>query len=427
MSVVLPSQADELEQSFALNGSLLDPYLNKFANELQERAQLSAETWGQLSQGAFEPECLTIYLSNRCNLQCSYCYAAQNGKRDLISIQKRVPGEGSNEAFPVINEEVVGAAANVVAANCVNKGKPFTLVLHGGGEPTLHWATIQRLASITKRIARSRNIKWWSYLATHGAISDDKAQWLARNINLIGLSCDGPPDIQNTQRPKHDGVPTSELLKHTAKVFLSFGAKFVVRATITPITVYRQSEIVTYICQELGAKEIRFEPVYFTEGSHKVGFKPADAEVFVSHFLDAEKRARELGSELKMSGVRLDEIHGPYCNILRDVLHLTPDGSATACFLSTDGREPGTASMTIGQLESPGGNFRLHEERITAFRHQATRIPARCHDCVNVYHCVRECPEVCPVVDQEEDSRKEGGFRCRVQKQLAEHWILQAN
>jgi hypothetical protein len=40
---------------------------------LEERGEAVTREWRRLAESPFEPECLTLYLSNRCNLKCSYC------------------------------------------------------------------------------------------------------------------------------------------------------------------------------------------------------------------------------------------------------------------------------------------------------------------------------------------------------------------
>ena len=425
VAVASLTTVDALQQLFTGGGGD-DHHVRSLAGALERRAEQAVAAWERLGQAPFEPECLTVYLSNSCNLGCSYCFAAPEADHAATpSRTTALPFARLDPNLPVLEERVVSAAARTVAQHCVRKHRPFTLVVHGGGEPTLHWELLQRVTALTRQIADEHGIEWSSYIATHGVISEDKARWLARNVSHIGLSCDGPPDVQDRQRPTLAGTDTSAIVERTAAIFADTSARFDVRATITPRTVRHQVEIVAYLRNRLRATRLSFEPVYAARGRAS-GFRPEDAEEFVAHYLDAERAARQLGCELRLSGVRLDEIHGPYCNVLRDVLHLTPDGSATACFLCTDGREPDNASMVMGRLDPSTGAFVIDEARVAAMRHRALRIPARCHECVNVHHCVRECPEVCPVAGGEDDPQRAGGFRCRIQKLLAETWIRDA-
>ncbi len=421
--VVEQSIADRFTQS--LSEPLPSPQEPAQLVELRTYALQALQKWEQLSQGPFEPVCLTVYLSNQCDLGCSYCYATEPIDRRKVSDQNELAILTSQPSLPVIDEEVVIAAAKVVAKNCQFLDKPFTLVLHGGGEPTLHFDLLTRIVSATQQIAKDHHIDWWSYIATHGVISEDKARWLSEHFQQVGLSCDGPADIQDFQRPKRGGKSTSEILERTAKILRESNSleQFSVRTTLTPKLMGRQCEIVDYLFHQLGAKEFRFEPVYRANGSQQQGFQPEDADAFVEEFLIAQQHANSLGCTLDVSGVRLEEIHGPYCNTLRQVLHLTPDGQATACFLCTDSTRPDDAKLAIGRQADSTGEFLLDRTRIQQINRKATTIPRRCENCVNKYHCVRECAEVCPVLDSKGDLEHAPSFKCLVQLKLTEAWI----
>jgi uncharacterized protein len=257
-------------------------------------------------------------------------------------------------------------------------------------------------------------------------LSESRTRWLAEHFDLIGLSCDGPPFIQDAQRPTADGAGTSKILERTARLLKQIGAPYAVRVTITPEIVQHQSEIVRYIHSTLGANIIHFEPVYSPGGSTTLSFLPADAERFTAGFLAAQRLAVELGCELSLSGIRPKEIHGPYCNILRDVLQLTPDGVVSTCFLCTDGNTATGAVLSLARLNSVSAPLTLELDRIAGLRHRALTIPARCQQCINIYHCVRKCPEGCPVIEEEDNPMWPEGFRCQVYKRLVEHWIFQS-
>jgi radical SAM protein with 4Fe4S-binding SPASM domain len=293
--------------------------------------------------------------------------------------------------------------------------------MHGGGEPTLHWELLQRLVTLSRDIASSHRIGWWGYIATHGVLSTAKANWLAEQFDLIGLSCDGPPEIHDRQRPTRSGRSTSDQVERTARCFRRRGTPFVARATITPATIDRQVEIVDYLHAALGAGEIRFEAVY-----QQQGFTADDAPRFADAFLAAQDRARSLGCDLSMSGARLDEIHGPFCNVLRQTLQITPDGAANACFLHADSRDAEAMPFVVGQLDEESGELQVDSQRIDQIRRRVLAIPGRCEDCANMYHCARDCPDACPITAPEGRWNEEPGFRCRVQRLLAQHWIRQA-
>ena len=127
---------------------------------------------------------------------------------------------------------------------------------------------------------------------------------------------------------------------------------------------------------------------------------------------------------MELSGVRIDEIHGPFCHPLRQVLQLTPDGRATSCFLSTGSEPEFDAVVAFGDVDRITGNLRIDEARVALHRRQAARIPRQCESCHNVHHCARDCPDVCLLVP-ESSGDAAGGFRCRVQQLVGRELILE--
>ncbi len=356
-------------------------------------AQDAQRAWQESAESPFAPECLTVYLSNRCNSSCSYCFAGRTGT--------------------ILEEEAALGAARLVAAHCAAKGLPFHLVASGGGEPTMEWDLLVRLREVTARMAEESSIGWDGYIATNGAVSEKQAEWLARNFNLVGLSCDGPPEIQARQR---SSIPVEQ----TARVLAAAGGRFQVRSTITPATAERMQETVAYLHEQLGVTRMRFEPVYRT----RFGFIPEQADWFVNHFLAAEREARQRRCELTLSGVRLEELHGPYCAVLSNNLLVVPGGVSMACFLRTDGADPSSTAFVTGRWDQAAGEFQLDRERISALRRAAARVPAACARCLCRFHCARDCPDFCYIDGG--TSGETGGFRCRVQKKLMEKWLLEA-
>ncbi len=425
VAVVPTSSVADLENALAGRGPVPPQWLARLADGFIELGRKAADAWEELRTAEMQPACLTVYLSNACNLGCSYCFAAErDGSRIQPKSSPSLPILGSSPASPLLDDQKLIPAARFVAESCRRQGKPFQLVVHGGGEATLHWDLLQRVVQLTKDVAGEQGIAWTSYLASHGAIDPQKVCWLAEHFDRIGISCDGPPDIHDAQRSKLSGGGTYANVAETIRILGESGVDLTLRATITRRSLRRQTEIVAFFANELGARDIRFEPMY--HGHESDALEPDDAVEFANHFLAAQSVAEALGGRLKLSGVRLDEIHGPYCNVLRDVIQITPDHTASACFLVTDGRAPGGAEMVIGAVNPRTGDFELDVDRIRRMRLQATEIPARCHQCVNIYHCARDCPDVCPVNDAAGPAIDQPGFRCLVQKELGHRWIIDA-
>ena len=378
-----------------------------WAAELWRRAELAIAEARRLQEERFAPECLTLYMNNECNLDCVYCHTDPS------------PGPA-----PRLELEAIAAAAELVAETCRQKGHLFYGVFHGGGEPTLHRERVEQALAMLDAVASAHGVELFRYVATNGVMSGQKAIWLARHFDLIGLSCDGPAEIQNLQRPRRDGTQgqgaTLPAVERTGHILCEEGCRLHVRTTITSATLHLQAEIADYICRQFSPEEIHFEPVYVGgRTSPATGLDARHAGDFVTHFLQAREVARQRGIYLMCSGSRLDTIHGPYCNVFRRTLNLVPGGGATACFEVTDATQAARNGVKIGALNETG-RFEIDHSRVQELRQQLGVIPAECADCFNRYHCVRECPDRCPLDgDARSANTMEPGFRCRAHKALA--------
>lgn len=377
---------------------------DSWASQLQSAAASAIQQVHARLNDPFGPECLTLYLNNECNLNCIYCYS-----------------EPSTRPAERLGLAAIASAAQVVAASCREKGLPFTMALHGGGEPTLDRGRVDAIMDLVEEIADGHGIAPYCYVATNGLLSEEKARWLAQRFDLVGISCDGPPEIHNQQRPRWDGGPSHETMARTGRILHEEGCGLHVRTTITPQSVRRQEEIARYLCQRFAPSAIHFEPIYSggraTEGQC---LRVQDADEFASGFLAAKRVALSLGVPLSGSGSRLDTIHGAYCHVYRHTLNLVPGGCATACFKLTTAKQVGHAGACIGQVDRESGHYILDHDRLHTLRRELDASRPECVTCFNRYHCTRGCPDTCPLDSfDRQNAPAEPGFRCRSSRAIA--------
>jgi uncharacterized protein len=369
------------------------------AVEMRRGAQSALQRWQALQDNPFSPECLTLYLNHECRLSCSYCYADP------------VPGPSAR-----LGPDDILPAAEWVAASCRAQGRPFTVALHGGGEPLIDRVYAGRVLDLLDEIARRHDVPLFCYVATNGVLSKEAVAWLARRCQLVGLSCDGPPAIHDRQRPRRDGGPTSAVVERTARILHAAGTPIHVRATVTPNSLSHLPDIAAYLCAVLAPQVIHVEPVYQGGRAGPADiFRPERAGEFVVALFAARARAREWGIPLRFSGSRLDQVHGPYCHALRNVVNLVPGGLATACFKLATAAQAEALGAVIGRVEPPSRQFEVGRACIESLRHRLLAFPARCRGCFNRYHCTRACPDACPLLADEDAGPS---FRCRLQSAL---------
>jgi pyruvate-formate lyase-activating enzyme len=381
-------------------------------SELWRRAGLAVAEADRRREGPFEPECLTLYMNNECNLNCAYCHT-----------------DPTPQPASRLDLDLVAAAAEVVAEACRQRARPFTVVFHGGGEPTLHRKQVEQALVRVRAIAARHGVETFLYIATNGILSEADAVWLAREYDLVGLSCDGPPEIHNRQRPRWDSSGSLHSVERTGRILRDEGCRLHVRTTITRGSLAHQAEIARFICQQFSPEEIHFEPVYLGgRAGPPAGLEDQHAAGFATCFLEARSVAREYGVPLTTSGTRPGSLHGPFCHLFRSVINLVPGsgpgrrsaGVATACFKLTDADSVREKGACIGAMNRESGCFEIDVHRLQSLRPRLDAAPPACDGCFNFYHCARQCPDYCPLDgNPEQVPAGEPGFRCRVQKALA--------
>jgi oxygen-independent coproporphyrinogen-3 oxidase len=381
-----------------------DPEIARLVDELEELAREVLNAWQAQRDSEFRPECLNLHLGYACNLACGYCYA-------------RPTREAASCLPQPVNDAPIAAAAEAVAACCAQLGKSFHFVMQGLGEPTVQWETLCNTVELVRAVAARYGLEWFGHITTNGQFSKDQAVWLTKHFNSIGLSCDGPPDVQDRRRPRVDGRPSSQWVRKAAENLLRRIPNVEIRATVVPSDMLRLCELVEYVGGTLGVSSLRVEPVF---GARGACFDPAMAEGLVHEYLLAERLAASMGVDLCMCSPRLEELHGPLCESARNSLRVMPDGSAVNCFLRVVGRT--AREMKIGRYDLSTRSFVLNDREIRNCKDRALEIPSVCRNCFNKLHCERSCPEACPW----RESESKDSFRCVFQKLLASQWIWKA-
>lgn len=403
LSVVESGLADGYEIAIGAPGKSSLPGIA----HLRGRARKAAKAWYSAWTSSFyAPQCLTLYLNNTCRLSCAYCYS---------------------QPSPVLGKqlslEAIRRGAEMVARNCAGLKFPMTVIFHGGGEPGLDRKLADQALDEVERLARQHELDLFRYIATNGVLPGERIAWMARRFDRVGLSCDGPPEIQNRQRPQLSGKPTSPYVERAAHILKDWGRAFDVRVTLTPATCRRQVEIAEYICTQLQPQMVHVEPVYRSERpAEQEPFQPETAEEFVANFMEARRFSQNLGISWITSGSRLGWIHGPYCQVYRSVVNLIPGDQMTACFKLSQARDD---RRIIGSFDPSSQELRIDGKAFYSFILYQAEISRSCPGCFNRFHCVRACPDVCPIVDKAEPGRLQEGFRCRVQKALAQALLLE--
>jgi sulfatase maturation enzyme AslB (radical SAM superfamily) len=398
----------DVEHESCFEKSLYDPtrkqVLNKFEQQvfkLEYAARNAEMRRSEISNDPFKPKCLTIYFNQKCNLNCQYCFS------DL--------GIGKNK--PRVTIAAIRSALEVVAENCKKDGSPLSVVFHGGGEPMLSWESLESIQPFLREQAAINDLKLFRYISTNGVMSEERAHRLATCVDMVGLSCDGPPDIQMIQRPVRNSSKKSSsyYVERTGKILHKLGLPIHIRVTLTKNSYNRQEEICDYICRIFHPESIHVEPVY-SGGRAKNDDLLAEEEMdcFIKSYSEAQIIANSYGIKWEVSGTRLKDIHMAYCNIYRQVLQLIPGDIATACFKIINSEQANAGALNIGAFDPTNNRFILKNSRVNELR-LGYQLFNRCQDCFIRYQCTHNCPNGCPLLFSDNGA----GVLCKLFKRIA--------
>ncbi len=322
----------------------------------------------------YAPVRVTLLLTTRCNLACQYCYA------------------GHAAHGLVMSEQVGRAAIDYAAANCKRLGQPHLHVAyHGGGEPTMAWEELVALTTYAEEVAARNQLKLNLGLATNGCVSERKAHWIAAHFPSVNLSLDGPPRIQNAQRPLQGGGASWPLLRRTLRILDQSKVGCYVQATVTRETVQDMPAIVRFVARHTRARQVKFEPVADCGRFAGQPDRVPSATDFARYLLAAYLEGNKLKIPVAFSGLRFDGTpRSLFCGAFGEPFSVTPEGYVTACFEAFCGASRLANLYVFGRWDAAGG-FIIEHDKLERLRQRNVYNLAPCLHCFCKYSCAGDC------------------------------------
>lgn len=315
---------------------------------------------------------LSIFLTTRCNLRCIYCYA------------------GSKTHYPI---------PPVIDLNFVKRGiedffgkyESREIRFFGIGEPTV---AFREMKEIKEWVFEKTDGNCLFELQTNGYFPRTIAEWIAENIDIVWISCDGPPDIQNLYRPTLGGRPTSDVLENNIRFLVSKSVMVSCRATIGTINLGRQDEMIRYFAG-LGVKAVMsdpiFEPVENREGL-SAELREVDLMEYAKYFLEARQVAEKLGVFYgSIFTVNFDEKTEYFCRACIPYPHLTTDGFVTCCDMAYTGADPKMKQLVYGKYIPKEDRVEYDEDAIKRIQSRKASNMPHCQSCEVLQNCAGAC------------------------------------
>jgi len=274
-----------------------------------------------------DKQMISFFLTTKCNLCCSYCYNAK--ERARITEQ-------------TLSLETAKAGIDWYFANEQSKHIRF----YGPGEPTYEFELMKDITDYARSVGGDAVT---TEIQTNGIFGEKEREWCLDNFNIMWMSFDGLPSVQNKYRPlnkkyseKFEFRTSAEILEDNVRwMNQNKGSRKIMigaRVTMMEDNIREQKDMIDYF-HDLGIKYAWTNPLFHSVGQKAVKDDPEkirsykfDMDTCLHHYLDAYRYAKTKGmfwGSFLMLNFDGDSEHN--CRTCTPAPHLTPDGYLSAC------------------------------------------------------------------------------------------------
>lgn len=323
---------------------------------------------------------VSFFLTTKCNLNCVYCY-----NRD----------ERSQYKPQTLSLEIAKAGMDLFFSENPSRHLRF----YGPGEPTQEFKLMKQIVEYGHSVAGNEIT---TELQTNGCFSEEICDWIINNINILWISFDGEPDIQNANRPFANGKPSSPVIEKNIKKILSASNNSVMvgaRVTITENNIDRQKQMIDYF-SSLGIKYIWNDPIFpsvdkipVCDDLQKQKNFFFDMDHYADTYIEAYRYALECGVFYgSFLTCNFDGCCSQHCRSCTPVPHFTTDGFISACDLVTIGEAAGHMDCFVyGKWDKKEKKFNFDYAKIKALQERSIHNMEHCKNCSVREHCGGYC------------------------------------
>ena len=180
-----------------------------------------------------------------CNLACKYCFYLE--KQNLFP---------DNEKYRMKDETLEIFVKNYIESN---PAQEITFAWQGG-EPTLMGIDFfKKAVELQKQYSDGRKIS--NAFQTNGIVLDDEwCEFLAENHFLVGISIDGPPEINDAFRVDREGKPTTDIVLRAIEKMKKAGVTFNSLSCVNRLSGSKPLEVYNFL-KSIGIDFMQFIPI----------------------------------------------------------------------------------------------------------------------------------------------------------------------
>jgi len=316
----------------------------------------------------FRPATAVLLMTNQCQLRCTYCYAAA--------------GDGAAEG---LDPDTGRTAIDYVCKVALKDGRDhFEVSIHGGGEPTRAWASLQKCVGH----ARTRDLPARVTMTSNAIWSRHQLDWITENLDGLTISVDGAPETQDRQRPFVTGRGSSGVVLRNLAELDRRGFPYAIRLTAVPPWGQLPSNV-GFLSENTACRSFHVEPAFNTARGGRPEPALADCHAFAEAFFEAFLVARAADCALSYSGARVGSVATSFCTAPYDAIIVTTRGQLVTCYEVTGPTHPLAAISTIGRITD--GEVTIDSVSRRRLRSMLTDRRLQCADCWCYRTCAGDC------------------------------------
>lgn len=309
-------------------------------------------------------------LTNACNLHCAYCFEGNPDKLQMM------PNTTIKAGIEEMFREAIEQELSLIS---------FSLF---GGEPTMNWSAIETAVATATELERSTGIRCYKAIVTNGVMPEEYCKALAKMMDFIYFSFDGPKELFLQQRKPRGDVEIYETILQNAGTIYNIGTYLSFKVTVSKLTIDYLKEIDDFFTWNFPTCSRLYQPCMVD----------TDSPLYIS-FGDFLEKYYELKQYSVFSKNMTTSLHknipsDRFCNLMiRNVVY--PDGTVLACHRSNMciPDDQVKATFRVGYCDDIG-YIRKDQETCKWLETFTVNEIAECRLCPFRYHCCGGCPTV---------------------------------
>ena len=313
---------------------------------------------------------LKLLLTNRCNLNCRYCYEGCKKTNTLNN---------------VIGKKAIDFYFDLLIKEYENIG--FLPIVYHGGEPLLEFSLMKELTEYAnEKLYKLNNekVKACDYsFTTNGILLDDKMyDFFIENNFSISVSIDGKQKTHDLNRVDYSNEGSFEkVISKANELNRALENKVKIRMTVTPDTIVDLSQNVSWFIEE-GFTNIGVSLDYFADWTGKLENIKKEFIRLKNIYITYHKKNKNFMIDIfdgKINAYLVKE-EPSYCNAGFGSITVDADGKVYPCAYGIN------EQMAIGNVFE-GINYKEYSKKIVGALSKDEQKIQKCKNCKIQYFC----------------------------------------